>query len=263
MATIANRSPRRLPGGCIRRARIDRRSSRPLYYQIKHVLLELISSGKLAVGDVLPGEHELAARFGVSRMTVRHALAELEAEGRVCRRQGRGTWVAPAKSVEKFLGFGGMSHYFAEKGRNQTSRVVEASIAAPDADTRRSLRLRPGGRVFRLVRLHMLDGKAVLHERCRLPAKSVPGIEKHDFSRESLYDVLKDRYDLIPDTADEILEVLVAGHTHARLMGVPEGTPLLGVARVVYATDGTPIHANDELFRADTFKFFTRVKRLE
>jgi len=263
MATIANRSPGRLPRGSLRKTRIDRRSSRPLYYQIKHVLLELISSGKLAVGDVLPGEHELASGFGVSRMTVSHALAELEAEGRVCRRQGRGTWVAPAKSIEKFLGFGGMSHYFAEKGRNPTTRVIEASIASPDADTRDSLRLSPNGRVFRLVRLHMLDGKVVLCERCRLPAKSVPRIGKHDFSRESLYEVLKDEYDLVPDTADEILEVLVASHTHAKLMGVPEGTPLLGVARVVYGTDGTPIHANDALFRADTFKFFTRVKRLE
>jgi len=252
-----------LLGGGYRAGGLDRDSALPLYCQIKRKLVDLISNGKLGPGDTLPGEHDLAEMFGVSRMTLRHALAELEAEGTLCRRQGRGTWVAPAKSVEKFLGFGGMSHYFAEKGRNASTRVIDAVTVTADAATRKALRLRPGARVFRLVRLRLVDASAVLYERCRLPARLVPGIRKHDFAHESLYDVLKERYNLIPDTADETLEVLLAGHSHARLLGVPEGTPLLGVERVVYTDQGTPIYANNELFRADSFKFFTRVKRLE
>jgi GntR family transcriptional regulator len=253
----------RRPGTKPRRASgIDRNSGKPLYYQIKRKLLDLIQSGRWAAGDVLPGEHDLATRFGVSRMTVRHALSELEAEGSVCRQQGRGTWVAPAKTVEAFLfGFGGMSNYFAQKGRRVSTRLLEATLAEADDATRQALRLAPRSRVFHLVRLRLVEQAAILYEKCRIPSKLVPGIEKHDFSRESLYDVLREDYDLVPDIADETLEVLLANHTNAVLLDVPEGTPLLGVARVVYTKDGTPIHANDELFRADSFKFFTRVKR--
>ncbi len=53
----------------------------PLYYQLGSVLREQITSGRFTPGDRIPTEAELAGEYGVSRITVRQALAALEEEG--------------------------------------------------------------------------------------------------------------------------------------------------------------------------------------
>ncbi len=68
----------------------------PKYWHLKTVLAEALDS-EFAVGEVLPNERELAARFGVARATLRQALEQLELEGRLQRRRGVGTTVAPPR----------------------------------------------------------------------------------------------------------------------------------------------------------------------
>src|SRR5690606_7098520 len=72
---------------------LDRDVPIPLYHQVMTSLLAEIEAGRLAPGDQLPAEDRLSARFGVSRITVRHALRELADHGYITRRQGRGTFV--------------------------------------------------------------------------------------------------------------------------------------------------------------------------
>lgn len=66
----------------------------PYYRQVIDQVGELIASGELSAGDVLPSVRELAAQLLVSLITIRRAYAELEAAGMVVRRQGLGTFVA-------------------------------------------------------------------------------------------------------------------------------------------------------------------------
>lgn len=73
---------------------LDRRSGLPLYLQLIDRLQEMIERQALRPGDRVSSEHELEQRYGVSRATVRQALAHLEAEGIVARHQGKGTFVA-------------------------------------------------------------------------------------------------------------------------------------------------------------------------
>ena len=65
----------------------------PRYRQIAAELREAIEAGRLAPGSVLPSEADLVAQHGVSRFTVRHALAVLEADGLISTRPGRGRYV--------------------------------------------------------------------------------------------------------------------------------------------------------------------------
>jgi GntR family transcriptional regulator len=67
--------------------------SGPLYQRIAADLRRAISSGELPPGSRLPTEQELGERYGVSRNTVRLALAELTNEGVIASTQGRGTFV--------------------------------------------------------------------------------------------------------------------------------------------------------------------------
>ena len=68
----------------------------PKYWHLKTVLSEALDSD-FAVGEILPNERDLAARFGVARATLRQALEQLELEGRLQRRRGVGTTVAPPR----------------------------------------------------------------------------------------------------------------------------------------------------------------------
>lgn len=68
----------------------------PKYTMIKQTLMDGLRAGKYPVGGVIPTEVELMQQFGVSRFTVRQALAELVNEGWLRREQGRGTFFCPA-----------------------------------------------------------------------------------------------------------------------------------------------------------------------
>lgn len=65
----------------------------PQYQVLAADLRALIDSGKLRPGDALPGESALAKRYGVSRGTARHALAEMEGAGLVESVHGKGRYV--------------------------------------------------------------------------------------------------------------------------------------------------------------------------
>lgn len=78
---------------------IDRANGYPLYLQIRDLLLGWIKGGRLSPGSSLPPERKLSKLFGVSRGTVRAAVAELEREGVLYRIQGSGTYVAPRRAT--------------------------------------------------------------------------------------------------------------------------------------------------------------------
>lgn len=84
---------------------LDERSPMSLYYQLKTILAEKIHSGQWKVNDRIPTERELCDAYGVSRATVRLALGELENEGLLYRKQGKGTFVAAPKIEQLLSGF--------------------------------------------------------------------------------------------------------------------------------------------------------------
>src|SRR3984885_10327216 len=67
---------------------------RPLYRQVKELLMKRLSDGSWSPGQMLPSEPEIAVGLGVSPGTVRKALDEMSSESLLVRRQGRGTFVA-------------------------------------------------------------------------------------------------------------------------------------------------------------------------
>jgi len=77
-------------------------SAKPLYKQLKDVLKQKITAGEFKPGEALPGERQLMETYGVSRVTVRQAIAELVNEGLLYRQHGKGTFIAP-KRIERPL----------------------------------------------------------------------------------------------------------------------------------------------------------------
>ena len=73
---------------------LDRNNPKPLYQQLRDVLVDAIDSGRWGPNDKIPSENELSVTYGLSRMTVRSVITDLVREGLLYRVQGKGTFVA-------------------------------------------------------------------------------------------------------------------------------------------------------------------------
>lgn len=227
------------PGSPRSSRRIDRHVAIPYYYQLKVILSEEITSGALAAGTQLPGEHELCAFYDVSRTVVRQALNELYYEGLVERRRGKGTFVARPKLPEGLMSdLAGLHADVTARGQTLDTRVLALRTVPAIAPVAERLGLGSGEAVVELERLRHVDGVPWVVVVTYLPAALVPGLEARDLGGDaSLYRLLADEYGLPVTAALRTVEATVAGERDARLLDVDEGSPLL-VLRSVTMTAG-------------------------
>lgn len=237
---------------------IDRGSAVPAYAQIEERLVELIEAGRLAVGDRLPPERELADWVGVSRMTARAALRSLAQRGLVERDVGRGSFVARAKVDHDLTAFAGFTEMVRRQGLTANARIRAINLAEATEKVARELQLAPGDSAYRIERLRFADDEPLTLEDSWLPADRFPGLLDHDV-RGSLYELMRDAYDLPPTSAVERLEPVVADAKRAEALGVPVGAPLMLVERIASAADGTPVEFARDHHRGDRARFVVHV----
>ncbi len=224
----------------------------PLHAQIASALVTAITDGRLAPGDRLPPERELAGQFGVNRLTVRQALADLQQRRLIRRRTGRngGTFVADQVIDYDLTNFAGFTAQARRAGRVASATVLSAVEAVADALTADALQLAPGGRVAVVDRLRLADGAPVLVEHSAFPAARFAGLLDQPLTG-SLYDLLAERYGARPTRAVEQVEPVAADARTARLLGVPRGRPLLAVTRVAFDSAGQPVEYARDVLRGD------------
>lgn len=141
----------------------------PKYWHLKTVLSEALDSD-FAVGEVLPNERDLAARFGVARATLRQALEQLELEGRLQRRRGVGTTVAPPRVG---VAVATAQHGWSGDG-DEAWQPVECTMAVAPAVVAAALDVEAGETVHVVRRIRITHGRAVAAELLYVPASSVP-----------------------------------------------------------------------------------------
>jgi GntR family transcriptional regulator len=212
-----------------------------LYGQIEDWLAGEIAVGALVPGDRLPTEHDLAEWFGVSRMTLRHALAELARRGLVTRTTGRhgGTFVAAPKLEQDLTTLAGFSEQLRRAGMVAGARVLSALLRPAGPAAAAALQIGEDDEVYEIRRIRLADGRPIVLERLE---SRLDG---------SLYELLEVRYGLRPHRARESLEPVTAGVREAEALEVAEGAPLMLVERTAYARSGEPLEFARDLFRGD------------
>jgi len=224
----------------------------PAAEEVRRRLLDQIGRGQLRPGERLGAERDLALDLGVSRSTVRAALATLEAEGVVRRVPGRGggTFVHQRKVDRDLSQVVGVPALLREQGMTAGSRIVSTSMVAADETARAALGIGSGAYVFDVVRIRLADGTPISLEHVRLPADRFPGLLDQPLGG-SLYELLEERYGTAPGEAVEHIEVVPAGEDEASILGVEPGAPLLSISRTTRDDDGLPFELSHDLFRAD------------
>src|ERR1035438_7409673 len=149
-----------------------------VHAQIEDWLAGQISAGRLVPGDRLAAEQDLAAWFGVSRMTLRHALGELARRGLVTKAVGRrgGTFVAAPKLEQDLTTLAGFSEQLRRGGMVAGARVLSATERAAGPAAAAALILGERDRVYEVRRIRLADGSPVALEHSLFPAGAFPGM---------------------------------------------------------------------------------------
>ncbi len=231
----------------------------PKYYTVEQKLVEEIDGEVFQENQMIPSERELMERFGVSRITVRKALDDLVNEGYLYRIQGKGTFVKGDEFNQDLFQLTSCTEEIKKMGMIPTKRVLDARIIEADKVRQRSLRIQEGEKVFFLRRVYYADGQPLNLTTTYLPICLFPGIEKYDFSVESIYDVLERRYDAKITTATRTLEAVLVKSEVAEELDMEENAPVLlfrGITQGKISGAERPIEAFKSYYRSDKFKFF-------
>ncbi|MFD3328313.1 GntR family transcriptional regulator [Streptomyces sp. NPDC058701] len=228
----------------------------PKYWHLKTVLSEALDQD-FAVGEVLPNERELAARFGVARATLRQALEQLELEGRLQRRRGVGTTVAPPRVG---VAVGSTQHSWPGESVDGWE-PVDAVEGLPPATVLALLRTGTAGGagfaadepVQTVRRTRVTQGQVVAAELLYVPAASVPGLPAIEApagpARARV--VLRELQRLVLEGQDRSVELGSARADDARELDRLPGAPVLLVTTRYFTAAGTAA-VSVATYRADT-----------
>ena len=220
--------------------------ARPLYSQVRDLLLERIKNSEWSIGQALPNEFNLAAEFGVSIGTVRRAVEGLEETGIVVRKQGRGTYLAAPASTALL---GRFMPLRATNGELLPFAYALVRVLRRPATELEQKGLGPhaSGEVVEIVQRLAAGPAACGIERSVVPASLFPqllegvGLERH------LYLAYAELGVFIVQAEDRVSAV-AADAASANELGVPLATPLLAVERTAYALDRRSVELRSSLF---------------
>jgi len=213
----------------------------------------------LGAHTAVPGERQLADLLDVSRMTVRSAINELEADGVLYRRPGAGTFVSIPR-ISKNLGLSSFSEDMRARGMEPGTRVAKATLMQAGTKVAQRLQISPQDDVVYIERIRLADGAPMCFEREWFPARLFPGLEDEDFSG-SLYELLKERYGVVIVQAKQVVQATVLNEEEAEALEIPVGSPALHTRRIAYPADGVPTELAESLYRADRYRFDFMIKR--
>jgi len=225
-------------------------SSRPLYEQLKQMIVSDIVSGKYKHGERLPGEKNLVETHGISRITVRRALAELEADGYLATQQGKGTFVNYTKDESRLMSFATISDNTSDVSLLSRHIISKEEMEA-DSNIARYLQVSEGTKLIRLCRVMSENGKPYMIDTAYFPKERFPGIYDKLVEDVSTFDVLKRDYGVEFTKAVKAMGVIRAGVRESQLLQCIPGDPLFSISKVIYDRADVPFHYSYYLVHGD------------
>lgn len=232
----------------------------PLYIQIRKALHTDIVNKVLLPGQKLPSEDDLAARFGVSRMTVRQGIADLIDAGLLYRRHGVGTFVAQSHVERDHTHLTNFVEIARQEGIDLTVRLLSAEVKPATLKVAHSLSLQEGDLIIRVMTLRFTDGLPITLHDTYVPYKLFPQLLQENLETNHLWDIFES-YGHRVKRALQSVEAREAEGEVAELLDVEEGVPILYKERTVFLDDGTPVEFTYCFNRGDRYRLTIALDR--
>jgi GntR family transcriptional regulator len=225
-----------------------------LYHRVYTILRERLMSGRYPAEQPLPGELDLAADFGVSRVTMRRALDELKREGLIVRTRGRGSYPsAPQRSAPIRGTVSGLLDNIIAMGLKTSVRIISLDSVAAPPDVAQEMDIPSGSRVQKAVRVRSLDGAPLALMTTWVP-ETVATFTRRQLSETPMLKLLEGAGVSVAH-ADQSISAQLADTTVAPLLDLGYGAALLAVNRLVRDDSGRAVQLLRGLYRPDRYEY--------
>ena len=226
------------------------------YQHAQDVVMGLIESRGLQPGDPLPSARELAALAGVSMISIRRALDELERAGQIRRHQGLGTFVARERIVSEPGRIGEFIATLGQPPPGLTTELLGITVGTPSAAVARALAIEVGEPVWEVERRRLHDGDPVVHERAVLPLSVVPSLDENRLrGGGSLYRFLAERHGLVDGAEEQVLEVASPTAPEREALELSGRQRIVRIRGLTVTPAGIPFDCFQQSYPAHEFVF--------
>jgi GntR family transcriptional regulator len=232
----------------------------PLYTRIREVVRRRILDGSYAPHSQMPSEAQMMEAFGVSRITIRQALGDLQKEGLIFKVPGKGSFVSKPKAFQNLSRLQGFGEAMTPAGYETYSQVLSARAVPADAAVAQRLKLPAGEKVFEIQRLRHLNREPISVDVSYFPLLLGQRLAQEDLPARDIFVILENDYGLHLTHADVSIDAISATESLARLLRTPEASPLLRIERLTSAGD-EPLDFEYLYYRGDAFQYRLRVER--
>jgi len=229
----------------------------PKHVQLRQALLAAIDD-ELSPGAMIPSERDLMVHHGVSRATVRAAIAGLVSDGRLAKVPGKGTVVTRPR-VESQLHLASFTQDMRRRGHRPTTKLLSCATEPADETVAKALDLAPEVAVWRIERLRLADDEPMALEASWYPEAHFPHLDAEELE-SSLYAVLESRYGVVITGAEQTVWTERADRAHARLLDTPTGAPLFVFDRVASSSE-RPVERTVSRYRGDRYQLSMSLRR--
>jgi GntR family transcriptional regulator len=231
----------------------------PKYLQITDILRNRILT-QMRPGDRIVPEVDLGKEFGVSRETVRQALAPLEREGLITRSRGRGSFVGsriPFRAPKKLTG---LTEDFVQR---RTYKIIRKDIARDDEEACTFLGLPNDSLLVSIERVSSLEDRPFAYHVAKLPAEVGMRVMQEDLNNESIASLLAERCGYRLEEDQQIIEAETADVRLAEHLNVQIGFPILVMRRTYISNGEQPIAYFKSYYRADRYMYTVALRQYE
>jgi GntR family transcriptional regulator len=232
---------------------LSRSSPEPLYRQLASHLEGEILGGRLKPGDRLASEGSLTNRFGVSRITLRQAVAVLVRKRLVVRKQGKGTFVtAPSVRHDLRRSHGLLGSLFSQ-AQGASARLLRYELQVPPVETATLLNLGPQAPALRLDRLYLIGGKPVALAEAWLVSE-VGALSRTTAKLMSTEDMMR-QVGIAVAASEVTMRAEAAGAAVGRALNISARAAVLVLRRRTFGDDGAVKEVCRVRFCSDAYEF--------
>ena len=235
-------------------------SPAPLYTQIKDTLRARVLDGTYKPHQQMPSESEMTAIFGVSRITVRQALGDLQKEGLIFRIHGKGTFVSKPKVFQDLARLQGFGEAMSRMGYETFNKLLSFKSVPAGKVIAEKLRVTARTMVSEIKRVRYLNREPISIDITYLPQEIGERLKKEDLATRDIFLILENDYGISLGNSDLQIESMLADSALSFALNVEEGSPILRIERLTYITNRQPLDFEYLYYRGDAFQYRVRIE---
>ena len=235
-------------------------TGKPLFSQLKDVLIQKIRQGDYKEGSKLPSERAISEQYQVSRVTVRLALEVLVSDGLIIKKQGKGNFVAYKKIEHHLDGLLGFVEEFATRQLKCTVELIKKEFIIPSQEIAVFMQQSKNQKMFLVIRKIIVDGEALGLDYTYVPLSVAVVLESLDFNVDIVYRHLeKNGFKL--STANQTITAKMPNNFETELLKLGPNIPLLEINRIAYTKGDLPLVFSRTVYNSERYQYQLELKR--